>query len=305
MILTIGNINVDLICSVPYLPAPDDKIVVSDLSIVPGGGACNFAVGLARLNMPVALFGHVGDDRNGRIGLESLINEGIDISRVKIESELPTGFVIILVEPKGQSIKIGYREANALLSPDEIDFDILNEITHIHVSSVSEKIAKKTAAICNSLNITTSIDLGAELMALSSETITEIINDYSIVFMNKIGFKRAFSEEISKSAIQKAQEGQYKILNVTMGEEGSYIITQNEVIKIPSWEVEVIDTTGAGDAYAAGFIFKYLKSASLLESGKFAAACAALQITEANARDGMPRINQVEAFIKNHSNNKY
>ena len=83
-----------------------------------------------------------------------------------------------------------------------------------------------------------------------------------------------------------------------MGENGSYILADGQIIEIPSFKVPVIDTTGAGDAYAAGFIHYYLEGLDLKDIGRRAAACAALQITLSNARDGMPRKDEVEEFIR-------
>ncbi|MGC9780706.1 MAG: carbohydrate kinase family protein [Candidatus Heimdallarchaeota archaeon] len=205
MILTIGNINVDIICSVPHLPKPDDKVIVSNLSIVPGGGACNFAVGLARLGSDVSLFDHVGNDHNGKKGIESLILENVDTTNVVVEVDVPTGFVIILVDKNGQSIKIGYREANELLSLKEITTNLLNNVKIVHVSSVNAEIALKVVKLCKKLNIISSIDLGGEMMSLSSEQILQAIADYSIVFMNQLGFQRAFNApEINKVVLKKA-----------------------------------------------------------------------------------------------------
>jgi ribokinase len=295
--LAIGNINVDLICSVPRLPHSDDKILISNLDIIPGGAASNFAVGLKRLGSPVAIFAHVGDDRNGRQGLKSLHEEGIDISRVKIAKEEQTGFVMILVDPLGQTIKIAYREANKNLSIEDITPDILKGVSLVHLASVPADIALHVAKNCNSLNIPCSIDFGAELMDEKEAVLRSIVNNYSYIFLNQIAFERTFGKKPSQKAFQKALQDNFQILNVTLGDQGSYILTHEEIIKIPIWEVQVVDTTGAGDAYAAGFIHYYQQNESLETVGKYAAACAALQISKANARDGMPTKIEVEAFI--------
>lgn len=299
MILTIGNINVDLICQVPRLPSPDDKVIVSNLDIVPGGGACNFAVGLSRLGSKVALFGHVGDDQNGKSGLDSLKKENVDIGNVIIEKDHSTGFVIILVDKSGQTIKIGYREANALLSPKEITKKLLEEFSLVHLSSVSAPVALKVAEICKNLGIESSIDFGGELMNQSSEVLLKIVEAFSMVFMNRIAFEKTFNCKPNKEGLKIAQSKKIGILNVTIGERGSYIVTRRSIIDIPAWDVPVIDTTGAGDAYAAGFIHYFHEGSSLHEVGKKAAACAALQITLSNARDGMPMKEDVEEFIRN------
>ena len=297
MILTIGNINVDLICQVPRLPSPDDKVIVSNLAIVPGGGACNFAVGLSRLGSKVSLFGHVGDDQNGKLGLSSLIDEKIDVSRVIKEEAYATGFVIILVDKEGQTVKIGYRDANTKLSPKEITGQLFSNVKIVHASSVSAKVALKIAQVCKKKSIVSSIDFVWELMTESSQVLQEIIQNYSLVFLNKIAFEKAYGFLPTKEKLDSLRLSETTILNVTLGPEGSYILSRDGVQKIPSYEVPVVDTTGAGDAYAAGFIHSYQQNISLSDCGKYAAACAALQITLSNARDGMPRKDEVDDFI--------
>ncbi len=302
MILTIGNINVDLICQVPRLPSPDDKVIVSNLDIVPGGGACNFAVGLSRLGSKVSLFGHVGNDQNGRMGLTSLIEEKIDVSRVIKEETYATGFVIILVDKEGQTVKIGYRDANTKLSPEGITEQLLSDVKIVHASSVSAKVALKIAQVCRKKSIISSIDFGGELMTESSEVLQEIIQKYSLIFLNKIAFEKAYGFLPTKENLATLRLNESTILNVTLGPEGSYIVSRDGIQKIPSFDVPVVDTTGAGDAYAAGFIHSYQQNHSLSECGKYAAACAALQITLSNARDGMPRKTEVEEFINAKNN---
>lgn len=299
MILTIGNINIDLICSVPRLPKPDDKVIASNHMKVPGGGACNFAVGLARLGSQVSLFGHVGKDQEGKRAIDSLLSEKVDVSKVIHEPEVGTGFVIILVDKEGESIKIGCREANACLSPGEMTNELFEGIELVHVSSVSIPIALKVAEKAKELSITSSIDFGGELMGAEREILSEIINEYSIIFLNALSFQRAFNMSPTKHNFQKVNLKEEQILNVTLGDRGSYIITPKKSYFIPSRKVEVVDTTGAGDAYAAGFIHYFCAGIKDLEEiGQKAAICAAIQITHSSARKGMPTKLEVEEFIK-------
>ncbi|MBD3190134.1 MAG: hypothetical protein GF308_05800 [Candidatus Heimdallarchaeota archaeon] len=299
MILAIGNINIDLICSVPRLPKPDDKVIVSNYTRVPGGGACNFAVGLARLGSTVSLFGHVGKDQEGRRAIDSLISENVDVSKVIHELEIPTGFVIILVDEQGESVKIGCREANACLSPTEITNELFEGIELVHVSSVSVPIALQVAKKAKELSIISSIDFGGELMGTKKEILTKIINQYSIVFLNSLSFRQAFGMPPTPPNFQKINLEKDQILNVTLGNQGSYIITPKKNYFIPSWKVDVVDTTGAGDAYAAGFIHYYSTGIKDLEEiGHKAATCAAIQITRSSARKGMPTKFEVEKFIE-------
>lgn len=298
MILAIGNINIDIICHVPRLPQTDDKVIVSDLTVVPGGGAANFAVGLARLYNKVALYGHVGDDQNGVRALNSLKKEKVDVSNVQVEANSNTGFVMILVDDAGETIKIGYRQANSNLQVQNITSSLIEKFKHVHLSSVPSNIAFKTAKVCQDLDISSSIDFGGELMNESSTILQKLIPRFSFVFMNKIGFASTFNTEPTLSYLQSLDRKNFGIINLTLGDRGSYVITSEDIIKIPIWQVPVRDTTGAGDAYAAGFIHQQLQNKPLKESGEYAAACASLQIAKENARDGMPTFEEVEEFIR-------
>ena len=84
MICAIGNINMDWICRLSHLPAPDEKINIRSLTVLPGGAAANFATSLARLGSEVGIFGHVGDDAEGHEALRVLKKEHVDVSHVML-----------------------------------------------------------------------------------------------------------------------------------------------------------------------------------------------------------------------------
>ncbi len=298
MILAIGNINLDWICKVPHLPTPDEKVNIEHFNIFPGGAASNFAASLARLGSDVALFGHVGDDVEGRDALKSLREEGVDVSRVIVERNCLTGFVIILVGEEGQTVKLRFRGANAQLSPNNISPTLLKGIDIAYVASTSMPIAEKVSVLCKDMGIRSAIDVGGSVITQPLNAVREMIRNFSIVFMNRIIFERIFMQKPTTQSIQTEINGNLEVLTVTLGAKGSITATQDAIFQTPAFEVESIDTTGAGDAYAAGFIHYYCKKLPLTEVAKRAAVCAALQITQAGARAGLPIASEVEDFIK-------
>jgi ribokinase len=300
MILSIGNINIDIICSVPHLPMADEKIVATDVTNISGGAACNFAVGLSRLGDEVAVYGHIGNDYYGNEAKKSLEKEKVDVSRVKVEDDESTGFVLILVDQKGQTIKIGYREANNLLTPESITEELFEDVSFVHVASVNAELALKIAEVCQELELPTSIDIGGELMDEEPAIGRKILRKYQYSFLNQIAFERFFGKAVELIDQEKLQLKSGQIMNVTYGDQGSYIITKDELEKIPAWDVSVVDTTGAGDAYACAFIHYFQKGLSLYETGLHASASAALQITKHTARNGMPTNKEIKTFIEEH-----
>lgn len=298
MILAIGNINMDWICIVPHLPAPDEKINIRDLKIFPGGAASNFAVSLARLGSNVALFGHVGDDTEGRKALQFLQEDRVDTSHVVLEKNHQTGFVLILVGEEGQTMKLRYRGANNQLSPKDLTPQLMRGINYTYAASVSFPLAERLAKVSLQEGIRSAIDIGEDLVEQSTDAIREMICNYSIVFMNAVVFRRIFKTKPTLNTVQAEVGGNLEALNITIGAKGSITATPNTAFHTPIFEVTAVDTTGAGDAYAAGFIHFLQQKYPIQDVAKRAAACAALQVTQTGGRAGLPAAREVEEFIK-------
>ena len=300
MICAIGNINMDWICTLTHLPLPDEKINIQSLTIFPGGAAANFAASLARLGSKAAIYGHVGDDSEGQKALQALQKEGVDINRVTIEKDHSTGLVIILVGEEGQTMKLRHRGANSRLAPQDITPALLKNVEIAYAASVSIPIAQRVAATCQSIGAKSAIDVGEELAQQALADVRDLICSFSIVFMNQVVFERIYNQKPNKKNVQAEIGKNLEILNVTLGREGSITATKNTVFKTPIYRVKAVDTTGAGDAFAAGFIHYFHQQLPLEEAAKRAAACAAFQITAAGGRKGLPTAQQVEELLEGH-----
>jgi ribokinase len=298
MICAIGNINIDWICTLSHLPQPDEKLNIHSLSIFPGGSAANFAVGLARLGSEVRLFGHIGSDSRGREALQSLRDEQVDTSLAIHEKDLATGLVIILVDKKGQTMKLRFRGANTQLSPDDITPKLLEDIDITYAASVSIPLANQIAAVSNQMGIYSAIDVGEELTIQPLDKVREMICSFSIVFMNQFVFKRIFKQRPTLKSIQAEIAGALDVMTVTLGRNGSITAIKDKAFKTPTYQVKTVDTTGAGDAFAAGFIHYYNQKLPIPEVAKRAAVCASLQVTQPGGRAGLPTAQQVEDFLK-------
>ena len=288
MILAIGNINLDWICTLPHLPAPDEKVNIEQLNVFPGGAASNFAVSLARLGSEVAIFGHVGNDVEGREALRALNEEHVNTHRVVREKDLATGFVIILIGEEGQSMKLRFRGANTRLDPKDITVDLLEDIDIAYASSVSCPIAEQLAATCLQVGTRAAIDVGEDLVNQSLDALRRVISKYSIVFMNGLVFERIFNEKPSIDNVQKELSEQLEVLNVTLGREGAITATKEMVFATPAYQVEAVDTTGAGDAFCAGFLYGLLRDQDLHTCGTWGNHVASYILKMSGARQGLP-----------------
>ena len=298
MILAVGNINMDWVSTVSHLPKPDEKVNISELQVFPGGSASNFAVSLARLGSEVALFGYVGNDAEGREALRVLAEEKVDTSRTKLDSRLRTGLVFILVGEEGQTMKLRYKGANARLSPKDFTKKLFEDIELVYLASVPIPIVKRVVKLGRELGIKSAIDVGGELLDQPRRELQQMLGRFNFGFMNEGVFRQITGEPPNEKNIRDLMHSRMEILNVTAGAEGSFSASREEVFHMPVFDVEAIDTTGAGDAFAAGFIHFYFQGLSVMAILKRAAACAALQITQPGARAGLPTGQEVEKFCK-------
>lgn len=298
-VIAIGNINVDLTAVVDKIPEEDSEVEAKSFSINFGGSAANFAVAASRLGLKTGIIAWVGSDVFGDLSLQDLMKEGVDVSRVKYSDLMPTGSVTVLVSPDGSRRMIAFRGANKLLSADDLDEKYLSRATLVHASNVSINLASEIAAKARKLGIKFSYDPGGLGVQADKDALEKIFSDTDILFCNKVEAHTIVgSDDVEKCAEHLSNLAD--IVVVKMGKEGALIRSGKMLHKVPAFKVNVVDTTGAGDAFNAGFILGLLKDQPLDVAGLIANATAALKITKAGARQGLPTLSQVKKFLESN-----
>ncbi len=265
MIVAVGNLNVDLIAYTSRMPGPDEGVEVNEWGFYPGGSAANFAVTVRRLNFPSAIVCAIGDGIWSRWLLDVLEEEGVENRCVKVEGEQSIVFVAMtrnnkyMFSLKGASHKLGAKHITEELVRGDV----------IHVASKGFEIASRILEVGKGLR---SYSPGPYSF-IEAEQLRNIIHKFDFVFVNEPEFKAL-----------SPWEKRPNVLVVTKGAKGSEIITKSGRIKIPAFKVKVIDTTGAGDVYAAAFLVHYLRTGDLRRAGYFASAAAAVKVTKRGAQ---------------------
>ncbi len=284
----LGALNFDRLYRVERLARPGEEVGILGVTEAPGGSAANTIAALARLGIPTAMLGAVGDDPEGRLILNDLEKEGVDTRGVKIKKGVRTGTVIGFVDQNGERTLYIYPAANNTLEPEDIDPGLL-EAEYLHFSSfLDEKQFKLQISLLNKTKAKISFSPGLLCQRYTLEELLPLLKKSEIVFLNKM--------EITALTARNHQEGAELLLKagvktvvVTLGIEGCYLRDQETGIYAPAQKVEVKDTTGAGDAFAAGFLYGKLKGLDLLECGRMGNRLAGLCITAEGARAGLPR----------------
>jgi ribokinase len=271
-IIVVGDINVDLILIVDKLPKRGGMQYVENIVRTQGGVGGNISTALSKLGLKTLLIGAVGDDDSGLEAIEELRQNEVDVSRIRIVSGVPTGLMIVIVDREGERTMIGYRGANSGLTIDEEDIRILEKSKHIHASGYvflnkdSGGGSIKLLTYARSIGITTSIDI--EGVAIHKKAVLENLKGlFNYVIAGEEEAREFTSEDKQyRLADELLRRLQAEIAVVKLGARGCMVAGSNGSFHIPAFQVEVLDTTGAGDAFNAGFLYGLIRSVSLEEA---------------------------------------
>ena len=264
---------------VARLPAPPSQ--------VPGGSAANTAVGVAQLGMPTRLLAKVGTDPNGAFYRRALGAAGVEDAAVKFSRDVPTGQCLALVTPDSQRTMRTFLGASATLAPDEITVADFAGGTVVHVEGYllfNEALMRHVLATAKAAGCRISIDLAApEVVREKRAILPGLLREYAdMVFANEdeaAEFAGSRDEERGLEALRAC----CRTAVVKLGVRGARIAHGEEVCHVEARRVDAADTTGAGDLWAAGFLYGMLSGLSVADAGRCGAWVSAevVQVTGA------------------------
>jgi len=304
-ILCLGQFTADVVVKgVEKLPEKGKSIFVDKIELHNGGCACNTAIDLARLGVSTGVIGKVGKDPFGAFLISLLVRHKIDVRGLKVDDEGNTSSTVVLVSSDGERTFLHYSGTNAKLTIEDIDFSMIKETKILHVAAVYllpsldgipiAQILKKAKDI----GVTTSLDTAWNAKGQWLEKIEPSL-PYVDFFLPNIEEASMISgkdspEEIADFFISRG----VKVIGIKMGDKGCYIQSKDKDIYIPAFKVKAVDTTGAGDAFVAGFLTGVLKGWDLEFTGLFANAVGACCVMEVGASQGVKSLEETLEFIK-------
>lgn len=300
-ILVIGSMNADLVVRTPRFPAPGETISGQDLAIIPGGKGANQAVAAARQGAKVSMVGRVGTDSFGPTLTKNLQNNNVDITHVGIDSDA-TGTAIIVVDAAGQNSIVLSPGANARVMPDDVDsvpfqdgdilllqFEIPLE-TVIHAANVAQKNGLRV--ILNPAPAQPIPDL------LLSDIDILVPNEGELQLLTDMPVNDV--DSVISAAKTLLAKGVGTVI-VTLGSNGALLVSNELVTHIPAFEIDVVDTTAAGDAFIGGLAAALLSGKPLEEAVRYGNASGALATTKFGAQPSLPTAKEVENMLSSSS----
>ncbi|MDX8144163.1 ribokinase [Lentzea sp. BCCO 10_0061] len=282
-LLVLGSANADLVVEVGRRPAGGETVLGGDTVVLPGGKGANTAVAAARVGASVALIGAVGGDGYGSLLRESLESSGVDTALVKTSAR-PTGIAYITVTPDGENSIVVSPGANADVSLSDVDgvsFDGAQVLTCslevpletvIHAIGVASQAGVRTV-----LNLSPVAELPAETL---KQLTVLIVNEHE-------------AAQLASDWRDLLKLGPTSAI-VTLGSRGAAVVARTGVVEVPSIEVdEVVDTTGAGDAFAGALSARLAEGDNLVQATEYAVKVAALSVTKAGAQPSYPTAAEV------------
>jgi sugar/nucleoside kinase (ribokinase family) len=256
-----------------------------------GGSAGNTAAGIAGLGGKVAYIGKVADDQLGEVFGHDIRAIGVTFNTPPLKNSLPTARCLIFVTPDAQRTMQTFLGACTQLGPDDIDIQVVQDSKVVFIEGYLWdlpaaiegilKAAKAAKEAGRKVAFTTS---DAFCVGRFREQFLEFItNDVDILFANESEILSLFEVEDFDTALEKAR-GLAEIVAVTRSEKGSVVVSGDQTHVIPGQKVDVVDTTGAGDAYAAGFLYAYTQGKPLDVCGKLGGLVASEAISHYGAR---------------------
>jgi sugar/nucleoside kinase (ribokinase family) len=294
--------------SMKLIDEEDAKILHNSINVVEhlsGGSAANTIAGLAMLGDNVAFIGKVKSDQLGQIFEEGLNCIGVKCKSSKIAIGLPTARCIILVTPDSQRTMCTYLGTSGSLSPDDIDEDIIRNAKIIYFEGYlwdrpeAKEAINKAIAIAKKFGNKIAFSLSDGFCVdRHREEFFHIIQNYSdIIFANEIEINSLFNTSNRNESIKQCKNMK-KIFAITMAEKGSMIINGSEVIKVDAFVVEKpMDSTGAGDMYAAGFLHGFIKGKELKKCGEIGSMISSEIIMHFGARPKKEIIEKIKNKI--------
>jgi ribokinase len=302
-IVVVGGAYTDYVVRGSRLPKPGETIQGKDFLIAPGSKGSNQAVAAARLGARVAMVAKVGSDERGNDIIDKLKEEGVDTQYMVRDIQTPTGISLIQVDEHGQKQMMISSSASQQLTKEEVK-QAADAIKSAKILMTQFEIplaaAREAIRIAHDAGVQVLLD-PAPPMQLPDDLFQEMdVIKPDTKEAEAITGVHVQDRDSAKQAAMKLLQKGVKIVAVQAGDTGDLLVWHDGECWLPRIPVHSVDTTGAGDTFAAALTVALVEEQALREAGQFANAAAALATTKLGGRPSLPRRNEVDNLLKHN-----
>lgn len=304
----LGILVADLVGKpVDEYPGRGKLVLVDQLELHSGGCAANTGVALAKIGVSAGVMGKVGSDGLGDFLVGVLEKNRLDSRGVVRDPKMGTSGTMVMVHSDGERSFIHYLGANAALTEDDVDFELLKGTRILHVAGSflmpafdgepTARVLKRAQNIGITTTLDTAWDSRGRWMTVLKPCLPYI--DYAVPSIEEA---RMVTGKHDPADVAKVlMDHGVKTVGLKMGEDGCYIRSADTELRIPKFDVRAIDALGAGDCFAAGFLTGVVHGWDLEKTGRFANAVGALCVMALGATTGVKSLEETLAFMESKS----
>ena len=304
-VVVIGELNVDAVATgLAQEPKLGLEIIASDFQMTLGSASAIFACGVAKLGHEVTFVSRVGRDDFGDLCLEALRGAGVTTRHVLRDPSEKTGITLALSTRKDRAL-VTYLGAISTFRYEDVRMSLLKGKSHLHLTSyfLQEGLRPSFARIfreARERGLTTSFDPNSDPASKWGGEIWDVLEQTDVFFLNRDEALQLTRARDTRGAL-KALGAHVPCAVVKLGAKGAVAIKDGRVASAPGFKVDALDTTGAGDTFAAGFVSAHLEGLSLEECLRRGNACGALSTLKAGGTANQPDREALERFLRAQS----
>ncbi|KDE58231.1 sugar kinase [Halostagnicola sp. A56] len=287
-VLIAGHVNWDVTLRVDRFPEPDGEAAIRSRHQSGGGSAANVATALSRLEVETGIVGSIGDDEHGRLVRRDLERTGIALEGLRVVEDAATSVKYLLVTDSGAVSVLGNDGVNEAIGPEDVDPEPIRAAEHVHLTSQRPETAAEIARLADRAGATVSFDPGRRL---GDREYADTLALADIVFANGRELETMVDGDDPVAAFTEGT------VVAKLGRNGGEVHTPDGSFVHEGFEVDSIDTSGAGDAFAAGFIAAHRRTGDPETALAYANACGALTASQTGSQSA-PTIDAVETFLE-------
>jgi len=281
-VVIVGELNIDLVLWDVPMPENEKEKLAEDMRFAMGSSSAITAHNLSMLGSRVGFIGKAGKDIFGDFMIQRLESAGVETSRIIRDSKLKTGATIVLANPPKKAL-LTYMGAMTKLTIDDIDWEYVKQARHLHLGcyflqpGIRHDVPKLFAK-AKELGLTTSLDTNWDPDEKWGDELQSALEFTDIFLPNDDEAIRIAHADNLDQAINILSK-KVKVLAVKCGSKGAIVCANGKKYSAPIFNTDVVETTGAGDSFNAGFLHKYLYRDDWSNCLKFGNACGALAVT--------------------------